>query len=218
MSDVSPKSKLIVALARPEAFVDKTLQILRRLGYQIVNREEFDGLHRATGDSDGLPLFLADERSLDELPGHDADEMPRVVLLSGRQGATGQDPRIVAAVKKPVGLHDLYRVLQELFQDTPRAAPRVSTHLRATCTRRDRSWEGVLLSLSENGGLLRSNEPLPLGSKFVLEFDLPRLGPIRLEAEAAYQILPDIGVVFSGLDSQIRDAIEAHVRHTILGD
>jgi hypothetical protein len=68
-----------------------------------------------------------------------------------------------------------------------------------------------MLSLSENGCLLRSTEPLTLGTQVNLSFDLPRVGPIELWAETAYQLLPDLGLVFSALEPRARDAIQKYV-------
>jgi hypothetical protein len=124
---------------------------------------------------------------------------------------TGAETRIVGAVKRPAGLHDLYRLLQQVFEDNPRATPRVPTHIRATCRRRGREWIGAVLSLSENGCLLRSPEPVLLGSQLELSFELPRVGPVELWAESAYQLLPDFGLVFSALAPADRDAISAYV-------
>ncbi len=66
-------------------------------------------------------LLLVDERRLAEvMPGDTVgyDSVP-IVLLCGRHGATGADPRIVGAVKRPAGLHDLYRLLQQIFPVAP---------------------------------------------------------------------------------------------------
>ena len=64
-----------------------------------------------------------------------------------------------------------------------------------------------MLSLSENGCLLRSPEPLMLGSRIALGFELPRSGKLELDAETAYQLVPDMGVVFNATSPSVREAI-----------
>jgi hypothetical protein len=122
----------------------------------------------------------------------------------------------VGAVKRPAGLHDLFRLVQQVFEDCPRTTPRLPTHLKVVCRRRGQEWNASLLSLSENGCLLRSPEPLPLGTRLELAFDLPRVGSMELWAEIAYQLVPDLGLVFSGVDPSIRNAIGSYVTASLL--
>jgi hypothetical protein len=68
-----------------------------------------------------------------------------------------------------------------------------------------------VLSLSENGCLLRSPEPLLLGSRIALGFELPRSGAIEVDAEIAYQLVPDLGVVFNATSPGVREAIGGYV-------
>jgi hypothetical protein len=164
-------------------------------------------------------LMLVDERRLSSFLDSNAwKDGPRVpiVLLTGKNGVVESDPRIVGGVKRPAGLHDLYRLLQQVFEDTPRSTPRVATQIRARCERGDRNWDGRVLSLSENGCLMRSPETIALGQRFRIEFSLPQTGSIRLHAEAAYQLLPDIGLVFSGVAPGHRVMLERFVTETLL--
>jgi hypothetical protein len=204
--------------------VPKTVAILRRLGYRIVDVDVWVAEQSASSaDSEQTPaaadLLIVDESRFDELrspqPGTLAARLP-IVLLTGRHGIGVEDARIVGAIRRPAGLHDLYRLAQQLFEDTPRTIPRVPTDLLAHCTRGDASWDGRLISLSENGGLVRAAEKLTLGSCFNLRFELPGHGPVELRAEAAYQLVPDLGVVFSGLEPTIREALGEFVAETIL--
>jgi hypothetical protein len=163
-------------------------------------------------------LLLIDERRLVEAEIYDGegeDSLP-IVLLSGRHGATGADPRIVGAVKRPAGLHDLYRLMQQIFEDTPRSTPRIATQLRARCRAGDRIWEGRVLSLSENGCLLRSPETILLGREIQLGLTLPGAGEVLLDAEAAYQLLPDTGLVFNALSPAEREVLGRFVSQTLL--
>ena len=134
------------------------------------------------------------------------------MVLCGRHGVTGADPRIVGAIRRPAGLHEIYRLVQQVLEDTPRSTPRVPTHLPARCQRDGREWRGAVLSLSENGCLLRSPEPLLLGSRIALGFELPRSGKLEVDAEIAYQLVPDMGVVFNATSPSVREAIGAY-RH-----
>ena len=73
-----------------------------------------------------------------------------------------------------------------------------------------------MLSLSENGCLVRSPEPLSLGRRVALSFELPRSGRLELEAETAYQLLPDMGMIFHATRQSEREAITAFVTNTLL--
>ncbi len=192
--------------------------ILSRLGYQLVLPETFSEMS-AADPLLKVDLLLVDERRLAEAVAagdDDGGQRLPIILLTGRHGATDADPRVVGAVKRPAGLHDLYRLLQQVFEDTPRSTPRVATQLRARCEQGDRTWQGRVLSLSENGCLIRTPEPIPLGQRFQLEISLPGSGPVCLEAEAAYQLLPDVGLVFNALPAARRKLLEQFVTDMIL--
>lgn len=196
----------------------KTDVILSRLGYQMLLPETFSKM--AAADPDLVAdLLLVDERRLADTvadEGDDGETSTPIVLLTGKHGATGADLRIVGAVKRPAGLHDLYKLLQQLFEDTPRATPRIATQLLARCKEGDRNWDSRVLSLSENGCLLRSPEAIPLGRRIRLEFSLPHSGPVCLEAEATYQLLPDVGLVFNAIPADRRQSLERFVTESIL--
>lgn len=218
MSSSSRPDLALVSYARPHAFVEKTTSILARLGYRILAIEDLEaegeGRAEAAMKAD---LLIVDESRLDEVGIGDRDAEPPIILLTGRCGVAEADSRIVGAIKRPAGLHDLYRVLQQVLEEHPRSLPRVPTRLPARCDHGEESWSGSILSLSENGGLLRSEVKPPLGACFQLSFDLPGSGPLELRAEAAYQLLPDLGVVFSGIDAATRAAIGAFIDDCILG-
>lgn len=211
----SLSSRVLVSYARRGAYVDRTQAILGRLGYHIIDVDEFARLSAEGGSfSREHDARIVDEHRLAELD--DQDQSP-IILLTGRAGMPADgDPRVVGAIKRPAGLHDLYRLAQQVFEETPRSTPRVPADLAAHCGRDGQAWSGELVSISENGGLLRSNAPMPLGACFDLRFELPRSGPLELRAEAAYQLAPDTGVVFSGLPPAAREAIGEFVNDAIL--
>jgi hypothetical protein len=205
--DRRPLTHRILAVhAAPEALAPMTRVILAKLGYVILTPEELESLGPEV-ECRGPELRIVDERRLAEVP----EDLVPIVVLSGRHGVTGADPRIVGAVRRPAGMHELYRLIQQVLEETPRTVPRVPTHLVAHCRRNGLEWRAALLSLSENGGLLRSPEPLLLGSRFRLRFELPRSGPIEVEAETAYQLVPDLGVIFNATSPADRAAISAYV-------
>ena len=107
-------------------------------------------------------------------------------------------------------MHELFRLIQQVTEETPRTSLRIPTHIPALCRRDGREWPATLISLSSNGCLIRTPEPLLLGVKLELEFPLPS-GPIQVEAEMAYQLLPDVGVIFHGIPTRDRQAIEQFV-------
>jgi hypothetical protein len=196
-----------------------TAPILSRLGYRIVPADGVEALRDQEPDR-RVDLLMVDERRLGEVmdvddEGADLDGVP-IVLLCGRHGATGADPRVVGAVKRPAGMHDLYRLLQQVFEDTPRSTPRIDTQLRVHCETDAAKWDGRMLSLSENGCLIRSPEQILLGQRVQLELELPREGRIALQAEATYQLLPDTGMVFNALDAGSRHALGRFVAASIL--
>ncbi len=214
----SASTRMILLHAAREALAPMTDVILAKLGYAIVDPGDFEQM-RSEQPELGPDMLLVDERRLVEATtwSEDGDGEVPIVLLTGQHGATGADRRIVGAVKRPAGMHDLYRLLQQVFEDNPRSTPRIATQLRAQCSRGPRSWEGRVVSLSENGCLMRSPEEIPLGQKIQLSVELPRAGGIRVEAEAAYQLLPDIGLVFSAVPAAQRQRIERFVAQSLLG-
>jgi len=189
-----------------------TRPILAKLGYAILMPEEFEQV--AAGSKDLRPAVrIVDERQLGEVP--DAPDSLPIVVLTGRHGVTGADSRIVGAVRRPAGMHELYRLIQQVMEETPRSTPRVPTHLPVSCIRDGREWRAKVLSLSENGCLVRSPEPMLLGNRFEMIFVLPREGELRIEGEAAYQLVPDVGVIFHALPTSQRNAISRYVVQTL---
>ena len=214
LQDVSEQAhRILISHAPPEAYAPMTRAILGKLGYAILLPDEFEALERDTQVHIRPVLRIVDERQLAEIP----DETPCVpiVVLTGCHGATGADPRIVGALRRPAGMHELFRLVQQVTEDTPRATLRIPTHLPARCRKDGREWSATVLSLSENGCLVRSPEPLLLGAQLELEFDLPRVGTIELSAETAYQLLPDVGLIFHATRTRDREAIFQFVSDTL---
>jgi hypothetical protein len=214
MSERPLPHRLLVAHAAPEAIAPMTRVILAKLGYVIVTPEEFESLGPEVVRR-GPELRIVDERNLADVPEERGPAVP-ILVLTGRHGVTGADPRIVGAVRRPAGMHELFRLIQQVLEETPRTTPRVPTHIVARCRRRDAEWKVAILSLSENGCLLRSPEPLNLGTRVDLRFELPHSGTLELEGETAYQLVPDTGVIFHATSPDDRAAIGVFVKDALI--
>ena len=92
---------------------------------------------------------------------------------------------MVGAVPRPAGLHELYRLLQQALETTARSSVRIPTNLPVQMRRNEQVWEGSVLSLSENGCLVRTPEPMRLGAELEVAFELPQGGRIETRAESA---------------------------------
>lgn len=218
MTDRALTRRLVISYAHAEAYATLARAILAKMGFWIVQAEEVSDLPPSWANR-RPELRIVDERRLGEVPEDLEEDGPVVpmIVLSGRRGVTGTDPRIIGAVRRPAGLHDLYRLIQAALEENPRTTPRVPTHLPARCRRDGREWKAAVLSLSENGCLLRMPEAVPLGTQVELEFPLPRGGMVVTEAEVAYQLLPDFGLVFCGTPAAHRESILAFVSESIFG-
>lgn len=201
------RSRTLVIHAAPEAFAPASLQILAKLGYELY---EPDAWASRADDYDRPDCYLVDERRMAELEDDGGPTVP-IIALTGRHGVTGADPRVLGAIRRPAGVHELFRVLQQGLEDTPRNTPRVATHLPARCRRDGREWRTSILCLSENGCLMRSADELLLGARIEMEFELPRQGRVELEGDVAYQLVPDVGVVFNAVPPRARQAIQLFV-------
>ncbi|MCP5044559.1 MAG: hypothetical protein GY944_26310 [bacterium] len=207
---------LLLTSARPQAFTRLTRVILSRLGYGILTADELACLERER--SEGLPdveMLVMDEHRLQFAERLDPSGSLPIILLTGRGGIRDEDPRLVAAVKRPAGVHDLYRILQRHFQEKPRSTPRIETDLAVTCRRKGKIWSAAVRSLSDNGCLLHSSEWIPLGSTLSMTLELPGAGAVEIEAETAYQLVPDLGMVFNATPPKVRDQIGAYVLDTL---
>jgi hypothetical protein len=204
---------VILSVARPESFVPMARNILSNIGYAIVAPEEWKGNAELAGRTPGL--CIVDERQLADLePGADWAGTP-LVALCGRGGAPLDDRRVVGVVARPAGLHELYRLFQQALEPIVRGHLRALTNLPVRLRRAEREWQGALLSLSENGCLVRSPEPLELGAQLDVAFELPRAGRIETQAETSYQLLPDTGLVFSATPPDVRRAIVSFVEELL---
>jgi hypothetical protein len=203
------RRRLIVSVARPSAFVPLSRSILGRIGYAIVPFEEW--LAYPPLSKREPQLALVDDRLFAQLPVDAPFDRIPILLLTGRDPGRIDDSRVIGAISQPAGLHEIYRLLQQILEPEPRGSLRVPTNLPARMRGADREWSGSVLSLSENGCLLRTPEPMPLGSALEISFELPRAGRIETRAEASYQLMPDFGLVFQSTPAASRNAIRSFV-------
>jgi hypothetical protein len=201
----------ILSLARPEAYVPMTRVILGRIGYAILTPDEW--LAEPEHADDMPPLCIAEERQLGELDTGLA-HMPLIVVC-GRRDAEIDDRRVLGVVSRPAGLHELYRLFQQALEPLARGSLRALTNLPVRLRRDGREHAGSLLSLSENGCLVRAAEPLALGAQLEVAFTLPRVGAIETHAEVAYHLRPDVGLVFQATPAAARRAILGFVEELL---
>lgn len=214
MSKSSLPRRLVLSYASPDSYAPLSRGILAKLGYMIVSPEEFEEIAEEL-ECDQPDLRIVEERNLPDVPENWGTPVP-IIVLSGRHGVVGADRRIAGAIKRPAGIHELYRLMQQVLEDKPRSTPRVATDLPATATYSGREWPVNLLSLSENGCLIRSEEPMLLGARVNLRFKLSGDDSLELESEVGYQLLPDLGLIFHTTVPAQRAAISRFVESTLL--
>jgi len=199
------KRRLILSIARPTAYVPLARAILGRIGYAIVTDTEWRETELASRTPE---LAIVEDRLFEELP----DEapfasLPLIVIASPNGSAPYEDRRVVGAVPRPAGLHELFRLLQRALESPARNALRIPTNLPVRLRRDGHEWQGAVLSLSENGCLVRTPEPMRLGTELDVAFELPRIGMIETRAESAYTLVADTGLVFQATSPASRRAI-----------
>jgi len=207
------KRRLILSLARPEAYVPLARAILGRMGYAIVSPEEWK---QSPSLAERSPeLCIVEERQLAQLPGEPSLASTPLILLCGKGQPVLDDRRVVGAIARPAGLHELYRLFQQALEAVPRSSLRVPTNLPVRLRSAGREWLGSVLSLSENGCLVRSPEPMDLGAELEVAFELPRAGLIETRAETSYHLVPDTGLVFQATPAAQRRAIQTYVTENL---
>jgi hypothetical protein len=216
MSDdaVPPEQRrLILSFALPDTYAPHVRTILGRMGYAIVSREEWE---QAEALAARVPeLVIVDERRLSELPQSPPSATLPAILISAQGAPPAGDRRVLGATLRPAGLHALYRLLQQALEATARSCLRVPTQLAVRLRHGRREWQGALLSLSENGCLVRTPEQIALGTELEVAFALPRGGLIQTRAETAYRLVADTGLVFQATPPASRRAIVRFVEQQL---
>ena len=147
--DGRPKQRVVGMYAPRRALARGAAGALERLGYRLA------AIGRG-GETEAPDARIAAERELRRIPREDRAPL---ILLEGRFPKRAQrrrDPRLVATLRKPANLVDLYRALQLALEENPRRAPRAAITLPARCVSGEHDWPGAIVSLSEGGCLVRS--------------------------------------------------------------
>lgn len=157
--------------------------LLWKLGYALLPPEEA-----------GTPaLRVVREDRLGEIPSPTREP---IILLTRARKAKPADPRVVGAVRRPAGLHELYRLLQAATEAHPRAVPRVPCSLRASADGDGQRYELTVTSLSENGCLASGSRLPALDTRLALDIELPWGERVGGPAIAAYEQGDQLGLVF----------------------
>jgi hypothetical protein len=173
----------IASHAADSDYAPNSRVLLWKLGYALLPPEQA-----------GRPALrvVRDDR-LDEIPAPTAEP---IILLTRARQAPSSDPRILGSVRRPAGLHALYRLFQAATEAHPRAVPRVACSLHATASGEEQRFDVRVTSLSENGCLI-AGAPLPaLDTRLALEIELPWGERLGGTAVAAYELGDQVGLVF----------------------
>lgn len=196
--------KVIASYVSPRAFAPRTRAALVGLGYRVVvaaTQGRFDD------DSWKPDLRIVSDRHVDRLPIENYLPRTPVIVLSGGRRREWHDRRIVGEVSRPAELADLYPLIQEALEDTPRRAARAPTQLPARCTHADQRWMGAIIGLSSAGCLFRTNADLAPHTDLSLLFPLPRGRMISTRARVMNRRRDLVGMAFRDAPAQSRVAI-----------
>jgi len=183
----------------------RVLPALESLGYRLLEN----------GDDRDADFWLVDETRLDEVPTSDVAPSARILLISSPRQTRYDDERILAQSARPTRLASVYAMIQSAIEQQPRRSPRIPTELSARCIRADRRAIGAVLSLSEGGCLLRTDEKLRKGTKVDLQFALPEYGLVSTAARCCYTRRGRAGMQFSAPPADVRLSIAHFVTHQL---
>jgi hypothetical protein len=205
----SPESpRATVAVHAPtRAFAAGTETALGRLGYHLVRAESAE--HEE--DASRFSIRIVDDRQLEEVPVEGNGHALPIILLTGPRGPIASDARTVGTVLRRAGLKEVFALLQETLEATPRSVPRIPTSLPARCIHGNHGWAGAIRSISEKGCLFHSTERLEPDRRIDLHFALPSEGLLQIPAQPSYVDGKVAGLVFRNPSDQTRSAIEGYV-------
>ena len=180
-----------------------TRTALERLGYQLVPASPRGAAPDARIVAAGRLSRLRAEAS------------EPVILVGGSRSREVDDPRVVGVVQRPIGILELYQLLQVALEAHPREVPRAPVSLAARTLRDGVDAPGAILSLSEKGCLLRSPARLSGVGTLRLQFMLPNEGLIYTRADLRHEAGEESGLAFDGLPETSRAAIADFVMATL---
>jgi hypothetical protein len=189
---MSQPRRCIATHAPQSDYAPTSSSLLRKLGYDLVPAS----LARAP------EVRIAREDQLGEVPER---EIPVITLASRRRRVPSDDPRVVGTVRRPAGLHELYRLLQLSLESHPRAIPRVACDLSAHAQSADGDqWDLRVESLSQNGCLVRGPKLPTLETVLTMRIEMPWGERITVPADVAYERREQRGLVFHGITISVQ--------------
>lgn len=206
--DLAAPRGTIASYVDPQAFGRLTRAALRGLGYGVV-QAAFVG--RFDDTSWQPTLRLVADRHLDRLPSRDEDPDTPIIVVAGRDPRPKDDPRIVGQILRPVRLSQLYPMIQQTLEPTPRGAPRVMTEIVARIAHAGERFVARLDSLSIQGCHVRDDARVTPGTRVNLEFALPGSDPVLTRAACVTRTSHGAGLVFDSTTEAVRDSIDAFV-------
>jgi hypothetical protein len=212
MAKKSTWSRTVASYVLPRAFVPQTRAALENLGYRIIPSATRG---RYLDDSREPDVRIIDERLLGRVPPQDYLPRTPIILLTGVKPLDARDSRIIGSAPRPATLEFLYPLLQEALEDTPRSTARTPTELAARCTRADRRWVGAVVSLSEQGCLFRTSEPLADGLELSMLFPLPLGRMVSTRARVLHRQGESVGMEFVDVSGPDRMAVGKYVKHRL---
>jgi hypothetical protein len=204
--------RTLASYVSPHAFAPRTRGVLQGLGYRVV---PIATQGRFADDRWQPDLRIVDERHLEKLPFENyLPRTPIIVLVGGRPRGIA-DARVVGCVPRPADVEALYPLLQQALEPTPRRSARAATLLPARCTRADRRWVGVVVSLSREGCLFRTQEAMPPGLELNLIFPLPLGRMVSTRARVLRQSGEQAALEFTHRPAQSTRAIGDYVEQRL---
>jgi hypothetical protein len=200
-----PRSVLdrrIAVRLTPRSLAPHVRSALGSLGY-VIDEDETSTSRPA--------IWLVDEDRLDECSYAGDESDARVVVISTSPETPSADPRIIGRIARPGRLNAIYALAQWALEKTPRRDPRIQTQLAARCIRANRRSIGAVVSLSEGGCLLRTDDRLKKGAGLEIQFALPDFGLISTIAECRYVRRAGAGLAFAAPSSDIKHTISHFV-------
>jgi len=205
-----PPRRTIASYVSPQAFAPRVRATLERLGYRVVPAVTRG---RFADDTWAPDVRLVDECHLAYLPEAKASE-PIIVVCDACKRQF-DDPRVVGAAQRPLGVGTLYPLLQKALEKTPRRAARAPARIAARCSHADRRWTGQVISLSETGCLLQSQSEMTPGLELSMLFPLPLGRMLSLRARVVGRHGERAGMAFPSPSPPALEAIADYVQRRL---
>jgi hypothetical protein len=213
MDHRGPSRIAVACYAPPGAFGPGCRSGLESLGYRLLGGRPLAVALRSDGFRPAIRVV--DERLLGRVPEDPEGVRVPIILLTGRHPGRTSDPRVIGRTARPAKLALVYALLQRALEATPRRVPRVRAALPARAVCGAAGWAGAIVSLSEEGCLMRGRATATVTRPLDLWFALPEEGLIHVVAEASYQDRGHTGLVFREPSEDSRAAIADYVSQVL---